>query len=140
MNTLKDDNSLAGRPQPPPWHFSIGETQNTVQRKLADGIQANIVSSEQLMVSVVRLEPNARGKMHSHPEEQWGVLLEGSCVRLQGDEAVQMKVGDFWCTLGGIEHTLVAGPDGATTLEIFCPPRKAYLEAGQGFGGYERNT
>ena len=33
------------------------------------------------MLSLVTIEPNAQGSLHSHPEEQWGVLLEGEGVR-----------------------------------------------------------
>jgi len=108
---------------------------DSIPRKLGEGIQANIVSSPNVMVSVVRFAPNTASAVHSHAEEQWGVLLEGSCTRLQGSEAVDMQVGDFWCTPGGIEHGLVAGSQGAMTLEIFCPPRSVYRVAGKGVGG-----
>ena len=38
------------------------------------------------MLSVVTLAPHAQGTLHHHPEEQWGVLLDGSAIRVQGDE------------------------------------------------------
>src|SRR5262249_12136504 len=47
------------------------------------------------MLSVVTLAPNAQGILHHHPEEQWGVLLEGSAVRLQDGEEIPVKKGDF---------------------------------------------
>jgi hypothetical protein len=36
------------------------------------------------MLSVVTLEPHSEGTLHHHPEEQWGVLLEGSAIRFFG--------------------------------------------------------
>jgi quercetin dioxygenase-like cupin family protein len=104
-------------------------------RELAPGLTTRIFAGEQAMLSVVTLEPHAEGTMHHHPEEQWGVLLEGSALRMQGGEEIQVKKGDFWRTPGNVPHTMRAGPDGARVLDIFSPPRPEYKKAGSGFGG-----
>ena len=52
-------------------------------RDLAPGYHAHF-SGEHAMLSVVTLAPHAQGTLHHHPEEQWGVLLEGSAIRVQG--------------------------------------------------------
>jgi quercetin dioxygenase-like cupin family protein len=57
-------------------------------RELARGLTTRIFAGEHAMLSVVTLAPNAEGVMHHHPEEQWGVLLEGSAVRKQGGEEI----------------------------------------------------
>jgi quercetin dioxygenase-like cupin family protein len=62
------------------------------------------------------------------------VLLEGSAIRYQGGEAIEVKKGDFWRTPGGVPHTMRAGADGARVLDIFAPPRSEYKKAGRGFG------
>ena len=103
-------------------------------RELALGLTTRIFAGEHAMLSVVTLAPNAEGVMHHHPEEQWGVLLDGSAVRKQGGEALQVKKGDFWRTPGNVPHTMRAGPDGARVLDIFSPPRPAYKKPGSGFG------
>ena len=54
-----------------------------------------IFAGEQAMLSVVTIAPNAEGVMHHHPEEQWGVLLEGSAVRFQGGEEIAVKQRRF---------------------------------------------
>jgi len=118
----------------PPWVFNLHNQNQGIPRTLAEGIQARIFPGQQAMLSVVRFEPDSEGTMHSHPEEQWGVLLEGECIRLQGDEAVAMKAGDFWHTPGGVAHTIRAGSAGALVLDIFSPPRPEYTVAGEGFG------
>ena len=116
---------------PSPWYFNVHDMRGAIPRELAEGIHADIVSSPNVMISVVRVAPNATSTSHSHSEEQWGVLLEGSCTRFQGSEAVEMSVGNFWCTPGGVVHNITAGSQGALTLEIFCPPRSAYLPPGE---------
>lgn len=103
-------------------------------RELAPGVSTRIFAGEQAMLSVVTIAPNAIGTMHHHPEEQWGVLLEGSAVRFQGDEEIPVKKGDFWRTPGNVPHTMRAGPDGARVLDVFSPPRAEYKKAGSGFG------
>ncbi len=85
------------------------------------------------MLSIVNFEPNAEGQIHSHSEEQWGVLLEGSGVRIQGEEEFSVNAGDFWRTPGNIPHGFRAGRTGARVLDIFSPPREAYKKAGAGF-------
>ena len=105
-----------------------------IHRELAPGLTARIFAGEHAMLSVVTIAPNAEGKVHSHSEEQWGVLLEGSAVRVQGGEEIAVRKGDFWRTPGGVPHTMRAGPEGARVLDVFSPPRPEYRVAGSGFG------
>ena len=86
------------------------------------------------MLSVVRLDPGAQGTLHSHPEEQWGVMLQGSATRIQGEDRFEVKEGHFWRTPPNVEHTITAGPHGAVILDVFAPIRAAYLSPGEGFG------
>jgi quercetin dioxygenase-like cupin family protein len=103
-------------------------------RELAEGVTTRIFAGEHAMLSVVTIAPNAAGTLHHHPEEQWGVLLEGSAVRIQGGEEIPVTKGDFWRTPGNVPHTMRAGADGARVLDIFSPPRAEYKKAGKGFG------
>src|SRR5437899_4618791 len=88
-------------------------------RELASGVSTRIFSGEHAMLSVVTIAPNAQGTLHHHPEEQWGVLLEGSAIRVQGGEEIPVKKGDFWRTPGNVPHTMRAGPEGARVLDAF---------------------
>ena len=113
--------------------FNVSDLSAGLARNLAPGIDTRIFAGEQAMLSVVSFEPGSEGSVHSHAEEQWGVLLEGSGTRIQGDEEVAVQAGDFWCTPANIEHGFRAGPDGARVLDIFAPPREAYRAEGSGF-------
>ena len=106
--------------------FNIDDPQQGIPRELADGVTARIFPGEQAMVSVVRVAPGARTSSHSHAQEQWGLMLSGSAVRIQGGEEIQVGKGDFWVTPGHVEHCLIAGPEGAVALDIFAPPRPEY--------------
>jgi quercetin dioxygenase-like cupin family protein len=116
------------------WKYNLHDPDLGLPRNLTAGVNTRIVCGDEAMISVVRLAPNAQGVLHQHPEEQWGFLLEGSCVRVQGTEEVAMKPRDFWHTPGHTPHGIKAGPEGALVLDVFAPPRPEYKKAGRGFG------
>ncbi len=117
--------------------FNLTDTTQGIARQLGEGLSTRVFPGERAMLSLVTIEPNAQGSLHSHPEEQWGVLLEGEGVRTQGGEAVPVEAGDFWRTPGGMAHSFRAGPSGAQVLDVFAPPREEYRKAGSGFGAAE---
>ncbi len=114
--------------------FNLHDMSQGLNRALSEGVDARIFPGDQAMVSVVTIAPGHKGKLHAHPQEQWGVLLAGSGTRTQGGAEIAVGEGDFWRTPGDVEHTFEAGPDGATVLDIFAPPREEYATAGSGFG------
>ena len=113
---------------------NINDLDSGIKRVLGDGISTRIFCGDQSMLSIVTIEPNAKGQIHSHPQEQWGFLIEGSGIRIQGGQEIEIKKGDFWQTPGGIDHGIVGGPEGAKVLDIFSPPRDEYKKSGSGFG------
>ena len=117
--------------------FNLSDTSQGIARQLGEGLSTRVFPGEQAMLSVVTIEPNAQGGLHSHPEEQWGFLLEGEGVRTQDGEDVPVKAGDFWRTPGGVLHSFRGGPAGAKVLDIFAPPREEYRKSGSGFGDAE---
>lgn len=117
----------------PSWVFNVNDNKG-IPRRLAEGLQARIYPGDQSMLSIVQIAPHSQGQVHKHPEEQWGVLLEGSCIRIQDGEEVAMKVGDFWHTPGNVMHGIRTEGEGARVLDIFSPPRPEYRNTGMGFG------
>lgn len=114
--------------------FNFNDLSGGVERELAPGVTATVITGEHAQVSIVRIEPDTEGTLHHHPEEQWGFCLEGAGKRFQADEWVPVSAGDFWRTPGNVPHTVKAGPDGMKVIDVFAPPRKAYEKAGSGFG------
>ena len=113
---------------------NLDDPSDGVPRELAPGLTTRIFAGEQAMLSVVTLAPNAEGRLHHHAEEQWGVMLEGTAVHVQGGEEIPVRKGDFWRTPGNVPHTIRAGAEGARVLDIFSPPRPEYRKPGRGFG------
>jgi len=113
--------------------FNLDAVDQGIARQLADGMTTRVFAGADAMISVVRIEPNKAGDTHSHPQEQWGLCVRGSGLRRQGDAEIQVAVGDFWRTPGGVAHGFTAGPDGAVIYDVFAPPRAEYTKAGSGF-------
>lgn len=112
--------------------YSVRDPGSGIHRQLAKGLDARIFAGDRAMLSIVRVQPHAEGAIHSHPEEQWGVLLEGDGIRTQDGVEVPVKAGDFWRTPGGVSHGFKAGAAGALILDIFSPPREEYRTGGSG--------
>lgn len=117
-----------------PEFHNIDVADDAIVRQLADGLSAHIYPGDQAMISIVSVAPGKQGSIHDHPEEQWGLCLEGSGIRVQGDAEVPFAKGDFWRTPGGVPHTIKAGSEGCRVLDIFAPPRDEYRKPGSGFG------
>ena len=123
--------------QKPNWVFNRDDESQGIFRQLTEGLSTRIFVGSKSMLSIVKIEPHSHGKIHSHPEEQWGVLLEGECVRIQAGEEVIMNDGDFWHTPGNVLHGMRTGSSSAVVLDIFSPPRPDYEKSGDGFGKVE---
>ena len=115
------------------YFFNLDNPDIGIARERVPGINTRIFAGDQAMLSFVSFKPHSEGSSHSHAEEQWGVVLEGSGTRIQNGESFAVKAGDFWVTPGGVEHSFIAGPDGAKLIDIFAPPREAYRTSGAGY-------
>ena len=87
------------------------------------GISFRHVHGEQVSFSVFELGPDADLPRHSHHNEQAGMLLKGSLTFFTAEGETQAGPGDIWVIPGHEEHGGLAGPDGATVVEVFAPPR-----------------
>jgi len=81
------------------------------------------------------IEPGAVVPLHSHPNEQSGVCVEGGGTLTSGGHSIEVKAGMAWVIPGGEEHGFTAGPKGAVIYEAFSPPREDYVERALGQGG-----
>ncbi len=95
---------------------------------LAPGIDTAIVCGNNLTLSFATIAPNAAGAMHSHPNEQMIVVLEGTVDIVLEGKAFGLKTGEVMTIPSGLQHTGVGGEKGSRLLEIFTPARKDFEE------------
>ena len=104
-----------------------------IVRQLASGITARIFPGVHAMLSVVTMEPHSASPVHSHPNEQWGVCLEGEWIRIQNGKEHRIAAGDFWQTPPNVPHGGRTLDQRCVVLDIFAPPREEYTQAGKGY-------
>jgi unsaturated pyranuronate lyase len=93
-------------------------------KELAPGINARTFWGENMLVSVVDLEPDKPLPEHSHPHEQVGTILAGSVDFTIGGETRTLRVGEVFIIPGDVPHSAVTGPQGAKVMEVFSPVRE----------------
>jgi quercetin dioxygenase-like cupin family protein len=91
---------------------------------LADGYLARAVHGKQLTLALVEVEPGAVLPEHQHPNEQFGMVIEGSVVFRVGEETRTVEPGGIWRIPADTPHTVTGGREGAVVVDIFSPARE----------------
>ena len=95
----------------------------------APGIQVQPIIGEALMTCWIAMEPGAVVAEHSHPNEQLGVVVEGSVSITAEGETREMVVGDAYVVPKDLAHRGVVGANGVLLVETFVPIREEYAKA-----------
>jgi quercetin dioxygenase-like cupin family protein len=98
-------------------------------RRLVDGIAARAIHGERLTLAVVELDPGAVLPEHRHDNEQMGMVLRGSVLFRIEDEERELRPGETWQIPSDTPHRAEAGPDGASVIDVFAPPRAEWDQA-----------
>ncbi|HEX3722509.1 MAG TPA: cupin domain-containing protein [Nitrolancea sp.] len=91
-----------------------------------EGFQMQSVIGGAMMANWVRIEPNRVMPRHQHPQEQLGIMLEGTLVLTIGDETRELKPGHAYTIPGDVPHDARTMDDGCLVLDIFSPSREDY--------------
>ncbi len=82
--------------------------------------------------TLYKLDGGAEVPLHSHPQAQYGVCIEGSGVFSVGDKTWRMKKGDSYYIPPSVTHGLRIDVGGdATLVEFFTPMRRDFLRETQ---------
>lgn len=87
------------------------------------GVVARKVEGRHLTFALVHLEPNASVAPHQHPNEQVGMVLNGTLRFTIGGETRDLRQGDTYVIHAGVPHDAIAGPDGCVVIDVFSPTR-----------------
>ena len=92
----------------------------------APGFLVRAVSGERLMLAYATLQPHSEAPLHSHPEEQMGISLEGEIELTIGDETRLVKKGDMYLIPSNVLHGGFTRDERVLVLDVFSPPREVY--------------
>ncbi|MDQ3865466.1 MAG: cupin domain-containing protein [Actinomycetota bacterium] len=99
------------------------------RQRIWDGITSRNVHGERMTLGVVELDPDAVAPEHSHPHEQFGVVLSGSVLFRIGDETKELRPGSVYVIPANAPHTAQAGPGGTVLIDVFSPVREEWQAA-----------
>jgi quercetin dioxygenase-like cupin family protein len=110
---------------------AFGDVREMIPHKIWDGVVGRSVHGDEATLSVLTLEPNVKVPEHSHRNEQMGVLVRGSVTFRVGDEEKLLSPGETWVIPAHVPHSVDTGPDGASIIELFSPPRTDWVNLEQ---------
>jgi quercetin dioxygenase-like cupin family protein len=96
--------------------------------EILSGLTLRPVLGTNMMLSFARYEPHAEAPRHAHVEEQIFVMLEGELEMDLDGEVRTMRPGDIALIPSWVPHRVRAGPEPASQLDIFSPPRQGLLD------------
>lgn len=90
------------------------------------GFLARVVCGGNIMFSHVTLGPHTVASLHTHPQEQMGIILEGEFEMTIGEETKMLKKGDMYQVPPSTTHGGTTRKKPALILDVFSPPREQY--------------
>ena len=95
-------------------------------KQLALGVTTKTFWGQNMLLSLVTLEPNSPVPNHTHPHEQGGIVVEGELeMDIAGGKRV-LKPGDMYIIPGNVEHAARSLSGRAVALDIFSPVREEF--------------
>ena len=102
---------------------NLNDLSSLTREVIWEGCTGRILRGDQMTFGVLELEPNCVVPSHEHPNDQCGVLIQGSLVFTIGEESREVGPGGTWRIPGGTPHGVVTGPEGAVLAEAWAPGR-----------------
>ncbi len=92
------------------------------------GLIARSLTGAEATLAQIELDPDIDVPEHEHVNEQIGILTRGSLTFRIGDEARELQPGGTWVIPAHVPHSVTAGPDGASLIEVFVPRRDDWAD------------
>ena len=96
------------------------------------GLETTILTGlhgEKMMMVLSATLPGHSVPLHSHPQEQIGIVYGGKAILRIGDEEKNVKKGDFYRIPANVPHgDTCVGEKPFIMLDIFYPVREDFLQ------------
>jgi quercetin dioxygenase-like cupin family protein len=102
------------------------DKNDCVHHRIFPGVDIYTSCGDQMMLSLVEMEPHAVVEEHCHPHEQMGLMLEGEADFTVGGQQMRIVAGQMWRIPGGVLHKVIAGQRPVRAIDVFHPPREDY--------------
>lgn len=94
--------------------------------KLVEGSFSHLVSGQNAMISFLTMKAGSIFEIHSHPEEQIMIVIEGYCDEIIGDKIYRVREGDVIRLPPNVPHGAFLREVDCKAIDIFAPGRSDY--------------
>lgn len=95
-------------------------------KELTRGVRTRTFWADNMLVSLLEFSPHSVVPLHSHREEQVGIVLEGELYMTIDGETRLMKAGELYMIPGDVEHGGMTTDNPAKVCDVFSPIREQY--------------
>jgi len=86
------------------------------------------ITGEKLQLIWARFEPGGEYETHSHPHEQFSLMIAGRMLLRVGDEEKEVGPGDIWYAAPNVVHGgALLGEEPVIFVDVFTPIREEVL-------------
>ncbi len=96
--------------------------------ELVKGSNSHLVRGSNVMLSFLTMKAGSVFELHSHPEEQVMVVLEGYCDEIIEDKIYRVGPGDVLRLPPNVRHGAFLREVDCTCIDVFSPARLDYAE------------
>ena len=99
------------RPNPGEHHFELAKVSQVKGGPGYSTANGPCIEGDRMMVALMRMPAGTGAEPHSHPNEQWIYILEGTFEANIGGEVVTAQAGSVLYIPANLVHSGVATPD-----------------------------
>jgi len=96
--------------------------------ELVPGSLSHLIGGENVMISFLTMKAGSAFELHSHPQEQIMIVIEGYCDEIVEDKIYRVQKGDVIYLPANIEHGAFIREVDCKAIDIFSPPREDYKQ------------
>ncbi len=96
--------------------------------ELVKGSNSHLVRGSHAMLSFLTMTAGSVFELHSHPEEQIMIVLEGYCDEVIEDRIYRVGPGDVIRLPPNVRHGAFLREVDCKAIDVFCPARRDYAE------------
>jgi quercetin dioxygenase-like cupin family protein len=100
------------RASPGEHHFELAKVNQIDGGPGYSTATGGCIEGDRMMVALMRMPAGTGAEPHSHPNEQWIYILEGTFAANIGGQAVTARAGSVLYIPANLVHSGVATPDG----------------------------
>jgi quercetin dioxygenase-like cupin family protein len=95
---------------------------------LVKGSDSHLVFGQNVMLSFLTMKAGSIFELHSHPEEQVMVVLNGYCDEIIEDKMYRVNAGDVIHLPANVSHGAFLRDVDCKVMDVFSPPRRDYAK------------